>query len=286
MKVPFALLTLSTLLTFLAACQAAPGTALDSPSPAASPALNPSAPATSPAPVATPVPVASALRNPRIIPACDRAFLLCPDGEACAQPSCAPPAALPEPRTTETIEIGQHQTVATRFGLSEVSRAEDALSGLQPALPLIRAFKSPCLAGDGLYRTNGRRSACVVYVAETSPGGYELLDTVAKVKARYAPVTSPEEAQALAAMLTGDSPRSSLTPLEPGWRYFVRQLEPSRVSAEGSGYKLSLFRYQLFGCGPHPHHEISYTVSAQGDVTETGRIKLYEDPAEDGLCVD
>jgi len=44
--------------------------------------------------------------------------------------------------------------------------------------------------------------------------------------------------------------------------------------------------YIVCGCGPHSHYLVKYLVKTTGDITISETIKLYEDPEEDGLCVD
>ena len=258
----------------LAACQAGSG---------------PRQPNPSPSPVVSPTPSASAsasaLQNPVIHTGCDSGFIICPAGEPCALPSCAsPPMALAQ-EAPLFIEEARHDELKSRFGLFSVSRAEDHLGGLMPQLPLAKGFKAPCDAGQGLYRSGGRLNACVVYIVQTGPDAYALIDSPAQASSRFAPVDSREEAVSFVSLLTGHDPRYSLG-LEPGWRYFSRTIEPTRVEATNEGYLLSLFDYQIFGCGPHPHFEVSYSLARSGELRETGRRKLYEDPDQDGLCVD
>ncbi|MBP8857917.1 MAG: hypothetical protein KBG60_07845 [Anaerolineaceae bacterium] len=42
----------------------------------------------------------------------------------------------------------------------------------------------------------------------------------------------------------------------------------------------------VFTCGPHPNYRIDVTVTKAGDISIGQPIPLYEDPDQDGLCVD
>ncbi|HEY9840380.1 MAG TPA: hypothetical protein V6D23_08010 [Candidatus Obscuribacterales bacterium] len=277
-------LTFCLSLLLITACQQGPSNSRPSPSPRTSPTPTP---ISTPIPTPTPSPSADnsgVLVNPSIHSGCDGAAILCAEGTPCALPSCLPS---PPPLRQDAplfIEESRYDALKTRFGLFSVSRAEDTLGGLSPQLPIAKGLKANCSAGEGLYSNGGRLNACVVYIVQTG-SDFVLLSTPADVRARFAPVETPEEAVSFAAMLTGDEPRYELD-LDQSWRFYASSITPTRVSQNGDAYSLTLFDYQFFGCGPHPYFSIGYSVSHGGEVRETSRNKAFEDPAKDGLCVD
>jgi hypothetical protein len=122
------------------------------------------------------------------------------------------------------------------------------------------------------------------YVIERD-GQFELLETQQNLKQAYAPIISETEALSYAIASTGlsayfgfEAPR--------GFRYFVDKLEDSHVVATSQGYLVYLYDYQLCGCGPHTTSYVELEVLASGEIKETGRIPVFEDPEQDGLCVD
>lgn len=101
----------------------------------------------------------------------------------------------------------------------------------------------------------------------------------------FAPIDSPEEALSFALAATGYSAYSQFDTL-PDFRFFSDTLESTRVEQDNAGYKVNLFYYQLCGCGPHTTSVVDVQVRKDGSL-EIGELKkLYEDPTQDGLCVD
>jgi hypothetical protein len=73
---------------------------------------------------------------------------------------------------------------------------------------------------------------------------------------------------------------------DPTYEYFVNELEDTHVDVVENGYIVHLYRYQVFGCGPHNTSAVDLLITNQGFVEEVTREAVYKDPSEDDLCVD
>jgi hypothetical protein len=176
-----------------------------------------------------------------------------------------------------------------RLGCTEIRLPGQVLDGLQPAYPL-----RLCLAahqpgerlaeGEFIYREGCLMAEYVRYVV-IEDGGFVLLKSVADLQQTYGPIESEAEALSYALAASGLGVRYGLTS-QPDLRYFVNQLEDTHVETVPQGYQVRLFDYKLCGCGPHPTYAVDVLVTRDGQIRELNREKIYEDPAEDKLCVD
>lgn len=260
------------------------------------PSARPSATALQPAsgtPSAGPV-----LSNVKLCPACHGEYKVLADSQICPPaPNC--PAADPRvrPMPPLIIDENKYEDLKAQFKLVSVQMPAESLGGLQPAPVLAEATMGQCDNGVGLVNLGGKLRSCKVLLLEKE-GKSSLLDTPAKFKQAFAPVESAEEALSFATALTaafplyefdkrapGRSAQGSIN-LMPEFRYFSSSFVPTTVKKEGSDYLVQLFKYQQFGCGPHPYSAVTYRVTPAGEVSEMSNTKLVEDPNFDGLCVD
>ena len=199
------------------------------------------------------------------------------------------------PETTGCEENEASQTMCApesplgQLGCSELALAGDYLGGLQPSLPLgvclvVRPPGDTLPSGEYLYRQGCLLPRYVRYAIEKD-SQIEVIHTLAELKATYAPITSEDEALSYALAATGLSAYYGLE-VSKGWRYFVNQLEDTHVVATDQGYLVYLYDYKLCGCGPHTTEYVQVLVTSQGDIEETARIPAFEDPEQDGLCID
>lgn len=175
------------------------------------------------------------------------------------------------------------------LGCASLQPPGDMLGGLSPSHPMYI-----CLArrelGKGvdestyLYR-EGCKARLYVRYALWRDGEFEVLQSQEDLAEVFAPVDSPEEALSYALAVTGLGVRYGLEPVK-GYRYFVDELQDSHVIEEQDGYEVTLYDYQLCGCGPHTTEAVVVHVTRDGEVQEIDRWDVYEDPDEDGLCVD
>ena len=167
------------------------------------------------------------------------------------------------------------------------------LGGLDPAYPLMLCRYMPIQHGesargsptDEFIYNDGCLAASYVRYAIEKDGQFLLLKTQEDLKATYAPIESPDEALSYALASTGLEARYNLeTPL--GYRYQVNKLEDTHVVETEAGYEVLLYHYQVCGCGPHTTSAVALRVTGAGDIQEIERTPAFEDPKEDGLCVD
>jgi hypothetical protein len=74
--------------------------------------------------------------------------------------------------------------------------------------------------------------------------------------------------------------------LDPDYEYFVDEIEDTHVERVDDGFRVHLFHYQVFGCGPHETSALTYLVSESGEIEQLSAEAIYKDPEEDTLCVD
>jgi hypothetical protein len=175
------------------------------------------------------------------------------------------------------------------LGCEEVRPPGQVLDGLQPAYPLrlCLAAHQPgerLVEGEFIYHGGCLMSEYIRYVV-IKDGGFVLLKSLADLQQAYAPIESEDEALSYALAASGLGVRYGLTS-QPDLRYFVDQLEDTHVETVPQGYQVRLFDYKLCGCGPHPTYAVDVLVTSGGQLRELKREKIYEDPAEDNLCVD
>lgn len=180
----------------------------------------------------------------------------------------------------------------SEMGCDTLQKASDLLGGLQPADPIaVCVVRQPDEMDyetfyqlESVYRSGGLFPTLYRY-AIWREGQFIILENQQAMREAYAPIESPEEALSYALALTNLDAYFDLQ-TQRGWRYFTGTLEETHVVETSQGYEINLFQYRLFGCGPHPTFEVKVRVTREGDL-ETGEMqKLYENPEEDGLCVD
>ncbi|MBT9549194.1 MAG: hypothetical protein IV090_27620 [Candidatus Sericytochromatia bacterium] len=241
---------------------------------------------------------APAMSNVKLCPACHGEYKVLSDSQICPPvPTCPDVDPRVRPMPPLIIDENKYEDLKTQFKLVSVQMPAESLGGLQPSPVLAEAILGQCDNGVGLVNLGGKLRSCKVLLLEKE-GKSSLLDTPAKFKQAFAPVESAEEALSFASALTsafalyefdkrapGRSAQGSID-LRPEFRYFSNSFVPTTVKKEGSDYLVQLFKYQQFGCGPHPYSAVTYRVTPAGEVSEVSNAKLVEDPNFDGLCVD
>ncbi len=191
-----------------------------------------------------------------------------------------------EVRLTEIplyIETSDYALIKESFNLHEVQRADLLLGSLTPKYPLAYGvffsrseevlFRQGCLSPYGY---------CIV-LKDTL--GFHLIKNKADLKKYYAPIETKEEAISYAYAFSGLKPRYDFD-IKPEFRTFTKTFKTTNAIESDEGYEVNLFDYIMCGCGPHTHLMISFMVKKTGDIYLKETQKLYEDPNEDGLCVD
>lgn len=173
------------------------------------------------------------------------------------------------------------------LGCDQIRTPGDLLGGLQPFYPM-----RLCLTGKPgatppaqfVYKEGCLLAKFVRYVIYKD-GQYRLIQSVADLQETYAPIQTEKEALSYALAATGLGVRYGLQ-AERGLRYYVDDLQDTFVRQTEQGYLARLYDYKLCGCGPHPTYAVDILITTDGQLEEISRVKVYEDPEEDNLCVD
>jgi hypothetical protein len=177
------------------------------------------------------------------------------------------------------------------LGCGLLDQPNDVVAALTPSIPVAlcesREYSSTTPQPAHLYNWGCSRPSYMSLVVKEE-GGYRLVSTLEDLQTLFAPIETSEEALAYAVAATGYEPRYDLEKyLDPSFRFFIAALEETHVTeVSNGGYSVNLFRYQWCGCGPHAQYQIMINVSQNGAVSVGEPQKLWEDPAQDGLCVD
>lgn len=176
-----------------------------------------------------------------------------------------------------------------QLGCQQIRPAGDFLGGLRPVYPL-----RVCLAGKPgdppppentyMFREGCLLAQYVRYVIQKD-GTLARIQSKEDLQKTYAPIENNLEALSYALAATGMGVRYGLQP-EQGLRYFVDELQDTSVKQIERGFQVHLYDYKVCGCGPHPTYAVDVLVTPLGEVEELGREKVFEDPAQDNLCVD
>ncbi len=173
----------------------------------------------------------------------------------------------------------------TEFGCTTI-RATTGLGALRPDLPIMMCVvNNPTRKPEvkGVYQMGCLLPQMVRYIVYQE-GQFRLVSTFDEFRALYAPIESADEALSYALATTGLSARYNLK--VEAMRYKVSVLEDTHVEQSGEEFNVHLFYYQLCGCGPHGTSAVQVAVSRSGEVKQSAKTLLFEDPAQDGLCVD
>jgi hypothetical protein len=128
-----------------------------------------------------------------------------------------------------------------------------------------------------------RQSATYLAAVWNGSWEFEKLETWEEFRSQFGPVESKEEALAFALAYSGDLAYSGEIP--SGMRRFA-PAHATSVEEGANGYTVNLLDYQFCGCGPHPYYENTYLVNRTGEVGLVSSVRIYENPEQDGLCVD
>ena len=184
------------------------------------------------------------------------------------------------------------------LGCDRIKKPSELLGGLEPSFPIAVCLIEPYrnadepesanarmpAEGEYFYRAGGLYPIYVRYVLFRDDR-FRLIKTEEEFREIFSPIDSPDEALSYALALRNLSAYYNLE-FDPTYEYFVNELEDTHVDAVENGYIVHLYRYQVFGCGPHNTSAVDLLITNQGFVEEVTREAVYKDPSEDDLCVD
>ena len=178
------------------------------------------------------------------------------------------------------------------LGCTRFTAAPALLGGLSPSLPIALCQILPLEEGTGILLPEGEylyQDGCMMpifvrYVVDTD-GAFQVIKNLSELQAFYAPIDSSDEALSYALASTGLDAVYGLE-YQASFRYFTKSLEDTHVVANDRVYEVYLYRYQFCGCGPHTTSLVQVDVGKDGSIQKIQTIPAFEDPKQDGLCVD
>jgi hypothetical protein len=185
------------------------------------------------------------------------------------------------------------ESAITTLGCDSLDEPDELLGALNPTYPVARCLYFPiqnqqdnpnALDEPRVFNEGCLLPIYVRYVISRD-GQFALINTSDELKEVYAPIESADEALSYALAATGLEAKYGLQ-REPGYRYFQDTLEDTFVAEQNGGFEVLLYHYQVCGCGPHTTSVVRLQVTREGAIQEISNNPVYEDPAEDGLCVD
>ena len=166
--------------------------------------------------------------------------------------------------------------------------ADDRLGGLPlPTASCFTRLTSQTRPADNEYI---RRVGALLPVYERyvvlDRGRYRLIKTMSEFWKTFQPVTSDAQAVSVAFAATTSYPVYG-NKIDQKLRYHVSTIEDTYVTRERDDFIVhNLQHYSIFGCGPHSTYMVTVRVPRDGNASEISSIKAFEDPKQDGLCVD
>ena len=187
--------------------------------------------------------------------------------------------------STIRIDTSVYQSLQKRFHLRFVTEAHDYLGGLHPNYPIaiagVDCFDTP---RDTDWRSGGMWCG-ELRILIKKRDDYVIINNKKELKATFAPITTSQAALSYAILSTRFIAIFDNDFFKSRYKYYDGKPEISFVKKQGSDYIVHLFRYQKFGC-EHPYFSGMFKVTHDGDVTPINVSKSFEDPKDNGLCVD
>ena len=202
----------------------------------------------------------------------------------------------PPALTVSSEGIGGADNPLDTLACDEIHAPSNLLGGLNPSHPIVVCVVNlfsdqvtPELEGEieqgqFIQAVGGSSRSYLRYVISRGDE-LTLIKTEEEFRSIFAPIDTAEEALSYVLALRRLSAYYGLE-FNPAYEYETSTLEDTFVTSEADGYRLHLYAYQLFGCGPHWKSVVDVHVSFDGIITEISRESVFRDPEEDNLCVD
>lgn len=181
------------------------------------------------------------------------------------------------------------ESVMNKLGCDAIYRPSPYLNLLDPAYEMVSCSQvqepgETESAEEGIYE-DGCMLRQAMRLVTYDNGNYHLIRNKSDLQNSFAPIENKEEALAYAIAATGYTPLNQFDPPQE-YRYLVEKIEETHVIEQDTGYLVNLYKKQFCGCGPHPMIAYTILVGRDGSIVEQQNTTVFEDPAEDDLCVD
>jgi hypothetical protein len=184
-------------------------------------------------------------------------------------------------------------TVFSSMECDQIHQTDDNLGGLDPNLPLVRCEYIPyyheqydlkVLKDTYLYNSGCSLPFLVRYIVPQG-GSFIRVSNIDELAKIFAPISSPEEALSYAVASTGLSALYDIQ-LPRNFRFLADNIEDTHVAQAADGFEVLLYDTYLCGCGPHTVSAIKVLVTPEGHIQVSDPQPIYQDPENDGLCID
>jgi hypothetical protein len=181
------------------------------------------------------------------------------------------------------IDSSNFSTIAQKFHYENIDTPSNFLGGLTPRLAIAEVYKLG-FTDNCIWTSQGMLPACYSLVAKTNDS-LILIDTEERFKQVFLPIDNEQEAISYVAYLTRAYPEYDI-PKELRYRVFSSYFPSTYSKRVSGGFEVLLHDKKVFGCGPHPNFYKRFKVTDGGEIRLLQTVKMFEDPEEDGMCVD
>lgn len=184
------------------------------------------------------------------------------------------------------IDTSEYKLILSKFNLKSIDKASDYLGGLTPKYKIAIVYSDINITNDSICMNKERdMSMFCRKILIKKANDYELINRKDDLIALFAPIQNEEEALSYVSLYTDTDIKYSFQ-IKDNFRFFVRQIYKSYARKIKDGFETITYDYDAFGCGPHSHYMVKNFVDFEGNVKLIEEKKVYENPGEDGLCVD
>ncbi len=192
---------------------------------------------------------------------------------------------------SETNAICPEDSIPHKMGCDTLSRPSELVNLLSPDSQFVNCSytannQPPNEEPEprGLYKI-GCISPGVQRLLTYHQGDYLLIRDLEELQTHFTPVNSAEKALGYVIVATGFNPIYHFDEMQD-YRIFVDKLQSTSIQPVDDGFVINLFSKQICGCGPHTTFMEEVKVTFDGEIQKLNQTPVFEDPAEDGLCVD
>jgi len=191
---------------------------------------------------------------------------------------------------SDNFGVCSDESAFKKMGCDSITTTSDFFSLLNPQISIVTCNYSPFLKdpvdeqAEGVYQQGCLSPQLIRYVV-AQDGNYQLIQNISGLQEIFAPIENEQEALAYAIAATGYQANYDFDATQD-LRYLVDELPETKVDAVTDGFEVLLYDYQFCGCGPHTHFISKVKVFFDGSIQKSDPIPAYEDPEQDGLCVD
>lgn len=181
------------------------------------------------------------------------------------------------------IDSSYFEFIRNKFKYEQFDRPDSILGGLNPRLPLLQVYSSD-FKNNTIWYSEGMITLSYGLVVQDK-GSLILIDTKDKFKEFFAPIENEQEALSYTAYLTRTYPEYDIH-INPNYRIYSKSFPSTYAKRINGGFEVLLHDKEVFGCGPHSYVYKIFTVSNSGTINLIRSVKMFENPQEDGLCID